>query len=52
MVTTHHALTLALFAAVAPWLNAPADARRRLPWFGAATLLAGVLAVRAYMTAT
>ena len=44
--------SLALIAVVAPWLYAPADARRRLLWFGAATLLAGVLAVRAYMTAT
>jgi hypothetical protein len=44
--------SLALLAVVAPWLYAPADARRRLLWFGAATLLAGVLAVRAYMTAT
>jgi hypothetical protein len=44
--------SLALLAAVVPWLYAPADTRRRLLWFGAATLLAGVLAVRAYMTAT
>jgi hypothetical protein len=44
--------SLALIAVIAPWLYAPADARRRLLWFGAATLLAGVLAVRAYMTAT
>src|SRR5262249_28133002 len=44
--------SLALLAVAAPWLYAPADARRRLLWFGAATLLAGVLAVRAYMTAT
>lgn len=44
--------SLALLAVVAPWLYAPADARRRLLWFGAATLLAGALAVRAYMTAT
>jgi hypothetical protein len=44
--------SLALLAALAPWLYAPADARRRLLWFGAATLVAGALAVRAYMTAT
>jgi hypothetical protein len=44
--------SLALIAVIAPWLYAPSDARRRLLWFGAATLLAGVLAVRAYMTAT
>lgn len=43
---------LALLAALAPWLYAPADPRRRLLWFGGATLLAGALAVRAYMTAT
>jgi hypothetical protein len=35
----------------APWLYAPADARRRLAWFAAATLVAAALAVRAYMTA-
>ena len=51
-------LTLALYGALAllsilsPWLYAPSDARRRLVWFGGATLLAGALAVRAYMTAT
>jgi hypothetical protein len=44
--------TLALLAALAPWLYAPTDVRRRLAWFGAATLVAGALAVRAYMTAT
>jgi hypothetical protein len=44
--------TLALAATLAPWLYAPADPRRRLLWFGAATLVATVLAVRAYMTAT
>jgi hypothetical protein len=44
--------SLALLAVVAPWIYAPPDARRRLLWFGAATLLAGVLSVRAYMTAT
>src|SRR5436189_6282862 len=40
--------SLALLAALAPWLYAPADARRRLLWFGAATLIAALLAVRAY----
>ncbi len=43
--------TLSLSAVLAPWLYAPADARRRLAWFGAATLVAAALAVRAYMTA-
>jgi hypothetical protein len=44
--------SLALLATLAPWLYAPDDSKRRLAWFGAATLLAAVLAVRAYMTAT
>jgi hypothetical protein len=44
--------TLALLATLAPWLYAPADPRRRLAWFGGATLVAAALAVRAYMTAT
>jgi hypothetical protein len=43
---------LALLSILSPWLYAPSDSRRRLLWFGGATLLAGVLAVRAYMTAT
>jgi hypothetical protein len=42
--------TLALLAALSPWLYAPAGRRSRLGWFAAATLLAGALAVRAYMT--
>ena len=44
--------TLALLAALAPWLYAPADRRGRLAWFAGATLVAGALAVRAYMTGT
>jgi hypothetical protein len=44
--------TLALLAVLAPWLYAPADRRRRLAWFAGATLVAGALAVRAYMTGT
>jgi hypothetical protein len=44
--------TLALLAALAPWLYAPAERRARLAWFAAATLVAGALAVRAYMTGT
>lgn len=42
--------TLALLAVLAPWLYAPAEPRRRLAWFTGATLVAGALAVRAYMT--
>jgi hypothetical protein len=41
---------LALAAVLAPWLYAPAERRRRLGWFAGATLVAGALAVRAYMT--
>lgn len=44
--------TLALLAALSPWLYAPADRRGRLAWFAGATLVAGALAVRAYMTGT
>lgn len=43
--------TFALLAVLSPWLYAPAAPRRRLAWFAGATLLAGALAVRAYMTA-
>jgi len=43
--------SLALLAVAWPWLYAPPDPRRRLAWFGGATLLAAVLAIRAYMTA-
>jgi hypothetical protein len=42
--------TLALVAVLAPWLYAPAEPRRRLAWFVGATLLAGALATRAYLT--
>ena len=44
--------TLALAAVLAPWLYAPTDRRRRLAWFAGATLVAGALAVRAYLTGT
>jgi hypothetical protein len=44
--------TLALLAVLAPWMYAPADRRARLGWFAGATLVAGALAVRAYMTGT
>jgi hypothetical protein len=43
---------LALAVALAPWLYAPSGARRRLAWFAGATLVAGALAARAYMTAS
>jgi hypothetical protein len=42
--------TLALLAALSPWLYAPAERRARLAWFAGAMLVAGALAVRAYMT--
>jgi hypothetical protein len=42
---------LAVGAVAWPWLYAPDEPRRRLAWFAGATLLAAVLAVRAYMTA-
>ena len=42
--------TLSLLAALSPWMYAPADKRGRLAWFAGATLVAGALAVRAYMT--
>lgn len=44
--------TFTLLCVFAPWLYAPADPRRRLLWFSVAMLLAAVLGVRAYMTAT
>ena len=43
--------TFALLAVLSPWLYAPDEPRRRLLWFAGATLVAGALAVRAYMTA-
>ncbi|TML80458.1 MAG: hypothetical protein E6G09_14585 [Actinobacteria bacterium] len=43
--------SLAALALAWPWLYAPPDARRRLAWFAGATLLAAVLAARAYVTA-
>ena len=43
--------TLALLAVLSPWMYAPDEPRRRLLWFSGATILAGALAVRAYMTA-
>ncbi|MHB8468507.1 MAG: hypothetical protein ACYDCH_01950 [Gaiellaceae bacterium] len=44
--------TLALLAALSPWLYAPAERRARLAWFAGAMLVAGALAVRAYLTGT
>jgi hypothetical protein len=44
--------TLALLAALSPWLYAPTERRARLAWFAGATLVAGALAVRAFMTGT
>src|SRR3954471_18995312 len=44
--------TLSLLAALSPWLYAPTERRARLLWFAGATLVAGALAVRAYMTGT
>jgi hypothetical protein len=43
--------SLAVLSLAWPWFYAPAEPRRRLVWFGGATLLAAVLAVRAWMTA-
>jgi len=42
--------TLSLLAVLSPWIYAPAERRGRLAWFAGATLTAGALAVRAYMT--
>jgi hypothetical protein len=41
----------AIIAVVAPWLYAPRAPRQRLLWFGGASLVAALLAVRAYQTA-
>ena len=43
--------SLAVLAVAWPWFYAPPAPRRRLAWFAGATLLAAVLAVRAFMTA-
>ena len=48
-----HALRLrlaSLGAILAPWMYAPAEGPRRLLWFAGMSLLAAVLAVRAFMT--
>jgi hypothetical protein len=41
---------LALGVALSPWFYAPALGPRRLVWFAVTTLVAGALAVRAFMT--
>jgi len=41
---------LALGVVLSPWFYAPEAGPRRLLWFAGATLLAGALAVRAFMT--
>src|SRR4051795_1823355 len=43
--------TVSLLAVLAPWMYAPTERRGRLAWFTGATLVAGALAVRAYLTA-
>src|SRR4029450_10730459 len=40
----------ALGAILSPWFYAPAEGPRRLLWFAGTTLLAGALAVRAFVT--
>jgi hypothetical protein len=41
---------LALGVALSPWFYAPGTGPRRLLWFAGTTLVAGALAVRAFMT--
>ena len=41
---------IALGVVLSPWFYAPAEGPRRLLWFVGTTLLAGALAVRAFMT--
>jgi hypothetical protein len=41
---------LALGVALSPWFYAPAVGPKRLLWFAGATLVAGALATRAFMT--
>jgi hypothetical protein len=42
--------SLSLGAILAPWMYAPAEGPKRLLWFAGTSLLAAVLAVRAFMT--
>jgi hypothetical protein len=47
----HYAYSVfAIGVALSPWVYAPESGPKRLLWFSATTLLAGVLAVRAFMT--
>jgi hypothetical protein len=41
---------LALGVALSPWFYAPSPSPKRLLWFAGTTLVAGALAVRAFMT--
>jgi hypothetical protein len=43
---------IALGAVLSPWLYAPPVPVRRLAWFTGASLVAGALAVRAYLTSS
>jgi hypothetical protein len=43
--------SLAVLCVAWPWFYAPPEPRKRLAWFAIATLVAAVLAVRAFMTA-
>ena len=43
---------LALGLALSPWFYAPSAGQKRLLWFAVTTLVAGALAVRAFMTAS
>jgi hypothetical protein len=43
--------SLAVLTVAWPWFYAPPAPRQRLAWFAVATLLAAMLAVRAFMTA-
>ena len=47
---TYGALALALV--LSPWFYAPRLGQKRLLWFAVTTLVAGALAVRAFMTGT
>ncbi len=44
--------SLSLAAMLAPWLYAPSEPRKRLLWFAGSSLVAALLAGRAYMSAT
>ena len=43
---------IALGAILSPWVYAPPVPARRLAWFAGASLVAGALAVRAFMTSS